>query len=132
MRTETQQSNHKNNEVRWKRSMTSTLADHTPTDDPRRAVSEFNDGDWPRGDPAEYFIEADNLEAGGGFSRLWSNPSRHGDAKPCAGLNRWRSSFPFAANPTSPVWPFVARAPSAPSAWPKRSPNRWSTAYAEA
>jgi hypothetical protein len=79
MRTETQQSNHKNNEVRWERSMTSTLADHTPTDDPRRAVSEFNDGDWPRGDPAEYFIEAGGIEAGGGFSKPWPTPSRHGD-----------------------------------------------------
>jgi WhiB family redox-sensing transcriptional regulator len=56
-----------NDEVRWERSLTSTLADHTPTDDPRRAVSPFNDGDWPRGDPAEYFIEAGGIEAGRGL-----------------------------------------------------------------
>jgi hypothetical protein len=67
MRTETQQSNHKNNEVRWERTLTSTLADHTPTDDPRRAVSPFNDGDWPRGDLEEYFLEAGGIEAGGGL-----------------------------------------------------------------
>ena len=29
-----------------------------------RAVSEFNDGDFPRGDPAEYFIEVDDDQAG--------------------------------------------------------------------
>jgi hypothetical protein len=32
-----------------------------------RRVSPFNFGDFPRGDPAEYFIEVDDLEAGGGL-----------------------------------------------------------------
>jgi hypothetical protein len=53
-----------NNEVRWERSMTSTLADHTTTDHPRRAVSEYDYGDFPRGDPEAYFVEADEIEAG--------------------------------------------------------------------
>ena len=30
-------------------------------------MSPFNDGDWPRGDPAEYFIEAGGIEAGRGL-----------------------------------------------------------------